>query len=326
MANPSVTYTFTNGTTADGTQVSQNFTDLINGLTDGTKSLNIDAITAAGTATFNGNTVLGNAAGDTIAMNGYVSTNQTIKSTDAGASAGPDLIIDRDSASAADADAIGRIIFRGNDDAGTPADNDYASIEASIIDSGAGSEDGKLDLKVCVAGTPTSYITAESTKGVKLQGATNGTAMTDSSFDGKVGEIISSAISAVTTAAISSGVSVAAVMAALTVPAGNWLLIGSSTGYVDPGPTGSGAASVGYDIYDTAGTSITEVRFLGVTSNAGATSDAQNVGINGIGYYSFTGSDKTIQFRIRCDQAGSSADGAKSNSRAYGIFMAIRIA
>jgi len=70
MANPSVTYTFTNGTTADGTQVSQNFTDLINGLTDGTKSLNIDAITAAGTATFNGAVNLGNATGDAITVNG----------------------------------------------------------------------------------------------------------------------------------------------------------------------------------------------------------------------------------------------------------------
>jgi hypothetical protein len=73
MANPSVTYTFTNGTTADGTQVSQNFTDLINSLTDGTKSLNIDAITAAGTATFNGNTIIGNASGDTVTVNGTFS-------------------------------------------------------------------------------------------------------------------------------------------------------------------------------------------------------------------------------------------------------------
>jgi hypothetical protein len=70
MAGPSVTYTFTNGTTADGTQVSQNFTDLINGLTDGTKDLNINALTAAGTATLNGNIILGNAIGDTVTVNG----------------------------------------------------------------------------------------------------------------------------------------------------------------------------------------------------------------------------------------------------------------
>ena len=65
MANPTVTYTFVNGNVADASQVNQNFTDIINALTDGTKSINIDAITAAGTATFNGNTVIGNASGDT---------------------------------------------------------------------------------------------------------------------------------------------------------------------------------------------------------------------------------------------------------------------
>jgi hypothetical protein len=70
MANPAVTYTFTNGSVADASQVNQNFTDIINGLTDGTKSLNIDAITAAGKATLNGAVDLGNATGDVITVNG----------------------------------------------------------------------------------------------------------------------------------------------------------------------------------------------------------------------------------------------------------------
>jgi len=78
MANPSVTYTFTNSTTADASEVNQNFSDLISSLTDGTKSLNIDAITAAGTATFNGNVALGNASGDTIAINGTVNSNVSL--------------------------------------------------------------------------------------------------------------------------------------------------------------------------------------------------------------------------------------------------------
>lgn len=77
MAGPSVTYTFTNGTTADGSQVSQNFTDIINGLTDGTKDLNINALTAAGTATLNGSNVIGNAAGDTHTVTGRISGNGT---------------------------------------------------------------------------------------------------------------------------------------------------------------------------------------------------------------------------------------------------------
>lgn len=48
MAFPSVTYTFANSTTADATQVNQNFTDLVNGLSDGTKDINVAQVTAAG--------------------------------------------------------------------------------------------------------------------------------------------------------------------------------------------------------------------------------------------------------------------------------------
>jgi len=74
MAAPSVTNTFTNGTTADATEVNQNFTDIINGLTDGTEDLTISAITANGAATFNGTVTLGNASGDTVTFNGYIGT------------------------------------------------------------------------------------------------------------------------------------------------------------------------------------------------------------------------------------------------------------
>jgi len=70
MANPSVTYTFSNGTAADASEVNTNFSDIINSLTDGTKSLSIDALTAAGAATFNGNVTLGNASGDAITVTG----------------------------------------------------------------------------------------------------------------------------------------------------------------------------------------------------------------------------------------------------------------
>lgn len=47
MAFPSVTYTFSNSTTADATQVNQNFTDLINGLSDGTKALSVISLAVA---------------------------------------------------------------------------------------------------------------------------------------------------------------------------------------------------------------------------------------------------------------------------------------
>jgi hypothetical protein len=54
MTNPSVTYTFSNSTASDAGQVNQNFTDLINAMTDGTKSFSIDALTCGGTVTING--------------------------------------------------------------------------------------------------------------------------------------------------------------------------------------------------------------------------------------------------------------------------------
>jgi hypothetical protein len=82
MAYPSVTYTFTNGTTASATEVNQNFTDLINGLSDGTKDLSISALTVAGTASLNGAVNIGNATSDDIAVNGYITTALIPKSDD----------------------------------------------------------------------------------------------------------------------------------------------------------------------------------------------------------------------------------------------------
>lgn len=71
MAAPSVTYTFSNSTTADATQVNQNFTDIINGVSDGTKDLSINALTCAGNVNLNGNTTLGNATTDVLTATGY---------------------------------------------------------------------------------------------------------------------------------------------------------------------------------------------------------------------------------------------------------------
>ena len=79
MPAPSVTYTLTNGTTADATQVQQNFTDLVNAMSDGTKDFSINAITAAGTATFNGNVTLGNASGDDVTFTGSLASTIPIK-------------------------------------------------------------------------------------------------------------------------------------------------------------------------------------------------------------------------------------------------------
>lgn len=82
MALPSVTYSFTNSTTADATEVNTNFTDLINSMTDGTKSFTIDALTAGGTATFNGAVTLGNSSSDDITVTGSLASDIPIKTTD----------------------------------------------------------------------------------------------------------------------------------------------------------------------------------------------------------------------------------------------------
>jgi len=63
MAFISVTNTFTNGTTADASQVNANFTNLVDGLKDTTKDLSVAKITAAGNILFDGGTFIFNEAG-----------------------------------------------------------------------------------------------------------------------------------------------------------------------------------------------------------------------------------------------------------------------
>lgn len=73
MAFPSVTNNFANSTTADATQVNQNFTDLLNAFSDGTKDLSMSAGTFAGTLTASAAFATG-AVTTTVATNGGSST------------------------------------------------------------------------------------------------------------------------------------------------------------------------------------------------------------------------------------------------------------
>lgn len=76
MAAPSVTNTFANSTTADATQVNQNFTDLINGASDGTKDYTISALTCNGNVTLNGSTTtIGNSGSDSIVFTARVGSD-----------------------------------------------------------------------------------------------------------------------------------------------------------------------------------------------------------------------------------------------------------
>jgi hypothetical protein len=81
VASPSYTYTLTNGTTADASQVMQNFNDILNGVSDGTKDLSVSALTAAGTTTLNGNVAIGNASGDDLTVTASLASTIPVKTT-----------------------------------------------------------------------------------------------------------------------------------------------------------------------------------------------------------------------------------------------------
>ena len=90
MAAPTLTHTITNGTSADASQVMQNFNDLLNGITDGTKDISIGALTAAGAASLNGSVTLGNASTKDVTINGSLASSIPVKtafSFDIGANA-----------------------------------------------------------------------------------------------------------------------------------------------------------------------------------------------------------------------------------------------
>jgi len=83
----------------------------------------------------------------------------TLKSTDAGSTAGPVLSLQRDSASPADNDLIGKIIFSADDDGGNSVD--YATVNIKATDVSDGSEDGEFDISTVVGGTSRSRMRAD---------------------------------------------------------------------------------------------------------------------------------------------------------------------
>ena len=84
---------------------------------------------------------------------GNISTtgDLTITSTDAGSSAAPIIDLVRDSSSPADADYLGQIKFKGDDDGGSQ--HIYAKISGKIQDASAGSEDGLIEFAVVSNGS-----------------------------------------------------------------------------------------------------------------------------------------------------------------------------
>ena len=84
---------------------------------------------------------------------GNISTtgNLTLTSTDAGSSAAPTIDLVRDSSSPADADYLGQIAFKGDDDGGSS--HTYAKISGKIGDASAGTEDGLIEFAVVSNGS-----------------------------------------------------------------------------------------------------------------------------------------------------------------------------
>lgn len=113
------------------------------------------------------------------------STTLTLTSNDTGAAAAPIIDLYRDSASPAVNDILGQIIWNGEDSAGNK--QEYASIEATIVDPTSTSEDGTLDIYTVVAGARTRN--AYFSNGLYLPATANsfniGTYSTVGATDGK---------------------------------------------------------------------------------------------------------------------------------------------
>ena len=88
----------------------------------------------------------------------------TLTSTDADASTGPQLVLDRNSSSPADDDRVGEIAFTGRNDANQTTE--FAIIQSRIIDASDGTEDGRLILQNIMAGNVVGVMENNSTETV----------------------------------------------------------------------------------------------------------------------------------------------------------------
>ena len=94
------------------------------------------------------------------------SDNLTLVSTDADASAGPNLQLYRNSSSPADNDFLGNVKFVGRND--NSEDVQAAEIEVYLTDVSDGAEDGLYNINVMTNGTNNTYIQARADEGVVI--------------------------------------------------------------------------------------------------------------------------------------------------------------
>ena len=120
----------------------------IDGAVDMASTLQVDgAITSSAGATI------------TVADN---SNALSLVSTDADASAGPNLLLYRNSSSPADSDELGNIFFQGRND--NSQDVIYATIETFALDVSDGTEDAVLNFNVMKAGSSVSFFKGNNTE------------------------------------------------------------------------------------------------------------------------------------------------------------------
>jgi len=90
--------------------------------------------------------------------------NLSLVSTDADANEGPGFVLYRNSSSPADGDVLGQIYFQGENDADQKVT--FAYQEARIVDASDGTEDGRIETNVILAGTAVSRILMDGTETV----------------------------------------------------------------------------------------------------------------------------------------------------------------
>jgi hypothetical protein len=150
--NAYIDETYANGTfLIRGNNISlQKYTGetMIQCVSDGKVELNFNNVPKLETTSYGVSVTGGFTATDGCTITTADNTVQlTLKSTDADANVGPIIDMIRDSSSPADGDELGRIRFKGDDDAGN--DTTYAYLQVKINDAGdgsGGSEDGELEI------------------------------------------------------------------------------------------------------------------------------------------------------------------------------------
>lgn len=213
MAAPSLTYTLTNGSTADASQVMQNFNDLLNGITDGTKDLSISALTCAGTATLNGHVNIGNSSADDLTITASLASAIPVKTTasyDIGSS------------------TLGiRALYFGRN-----------SQTVNLVGSSSMSATWTMTLPV-TAGTAGYALITDGNGVTSWSKEQIGTATNDNATAGYVGEVItSSAMSTTTTVTADTELDVTG--ASITLTAGNWrIYYGAACRIIDNSGSGT---------------------------------------------------------------------------------------